>query len=187
VLTGRTRALVESKEFLDALKEATGIWFGGGRQWRFVDAYEGTKALPLMFDVLRKGGVIGGSSAGATIQGEYLCRGGVFTNFDIAYEGYEHGLGFLPGVAIDQHFSQRKRHKDMTTLMKLYPQLLGIGIDESTAIVVRGQTADVVGRGKVHFYDALRPAEAGKPDYVALGDGERYDLKERKVLPRKRE
>jgi cyanophycinase len=186
-LTGRTRARVESKGFLDALAEATGIWFGGGRQWRFVDAYEGTKALPLMFDVLRRGGVIAGSSAGATIQGDYLCRGGVFNNFDIIYEGYERGLGFLPGVAIDQHFSQRKRQKDMTALMKVYPQLLGIGIDETTAIIVRGQTADIVGKGKVHFYDATRPVEKGKPDYIALGDGEGYDLKERKVLTAKKE
>jgi cyanophycinase len=185
VLAGRTRAEVESQESLDALREATGIWFGGGRQWRFVDAYEGTKALPLMFDVLRRGGVIGGSSAGATIQGEYLCRGGVFNNFDILYDGYEHGLGFLKGVAIDQHFSRRKRQKDMTALMKVYPQLLGIGIDETTAIIVRGQTADVVGRGNVFFYDATRPVEKAKPDYVALGDGERYDLKERKVVQKK--
>src|SRR5262249_5164225 len=87
-LKGRTLAEVQSKESLDAFKEATGIWFDGGRQWRFVDAYEGTKVLPLMFNVLRRGGVIGGSSAGATIQGEYLCRGGVFDNFDIAYDGY---------------------------------------------------------------------------------------------------
>jgi cyanophycinase len=187
VLTGRNRSEIESKGSLEALAEATGIWFGGGRQWRFVDAYAGTNALPLMFDVLRRGGVIGGSSAGATIQGDYLCRGGVFTNFDIIYEGYERGLGFLPGVAIDQHFSQRKRQKDMTALMKVYPQLLGIGIDEATAIVVRGQMAEVVGKSKVHFYDATRPVEKGKPDHVSLGDGEQYDLKERKVLKENKE
>ena len=89
VLYGKTQAEVESKEFLDILQEATGLWFDGGRQWRFVDCYENTKALPLMFDVLQRGGVIGGTSAGATIQGDYLPRGGVFNNFDIRYEGYE--------------------------------------------------------------------------------------------------
>jgi cyanophycinase len=183
VLYGKTLTEVESKEFLDTLKEATGLWFDGGRQWRFVDCYENTKALPFMFDVLKRGGVIGGSSAGATIQGDYLCRGGVFDNFDIRYEGYERGLGFLKGVAIDQHFSQRKRQADMTSLMNIYPQYLGIGIDEATAIVVKGQIADVMGKGKVHFYDAKRKVEKGEPDYQALSAGERYDLKERKVLP----
>jgi cyanophycinase len=182
VLYQQKQADVESKEFLDALKEATGLWFDGGRQWRFVDCYEDTKALPLMFDVLQRGGVIGGTSAGATIQGEYLARGGVFNNFDIRYEGYERGLGFLKGVAIDQHFSQRKRHKDMTSLMKTYPQYLGIGIDEATAIVVKGSVAEVIGKGKVHFYDANRKFEKGDPDYEALSSGEQYELKERKVL-----
>lgn len=173
---------VESKRSLDALTEATGLWFDGGRQWNFVDCYENTKALPLMFDVLQRGGVIGGSSAGATIQGEYLCRGGVYSNFDIRYEGYERGLGFIKGVAIDQHFSEKKRQVNMTSLMKLYPQYLGIGIDESTAIVVKGSIAEVIGVGKVHFYDAKLKIEKGDPDYEALSAGGRYELKERKVL-----
>jgi cyanophycinase len=182
-LPGITLAEVEGKESLAALKEATGIWFGGGRQWRFVDAYENTKAVPLMFDVLARGGVIGGSSAGATIQGEYLARGGVFDNFAPMYEGYERGLSFLPGVAIDQHFAQRKRFADMTSLVKAFPRYLGIGLDEATAIVVRGNIASVEGRGKVHFYDAKKKLEKGKPDHESLGDGERYDLEARKVLP----
>ena len=92
-------------EFLKHLSEATGIWFGGGRQWNFVDSYYGTKAHKLMLDVLDRGGVIAGSSAGASIQGEYLARANPVGNFDIMAPGYERGLGFLPGVAIDQHFS----------------------------------------------------------------------------------
>ncbi len=182
LLYGKTQAEVESKEFLDTLKEATGLWFDGGRQWRFVDCYENTKALPLMFDVLNRGGVIGGTSAGATIQGDYLARGGVFNNVDIRYEGYERGLGFLKGVAIDQHFTQRKRHADMTQLMKIHPQYLGIGIDEATALVVKGSIADVIGKGKVHFYDTNRKFDKGESDYEALSAGGRYDLTARKIL-----
>lgn len=182
VLYGRTQDEVESKEFLDTLKEATGLWFDGGRQWRFVDCYENTKALPLMFDVLQRGGVIGGTSAGATIQGDYLARGGVFNNLDIRYEGYERGLGFLKGVAIDQHFTQRKRQSDMTKLMKIHPQFLGIGIDEATAIVVQRSTAEVIGKGRVYFYDSKRKTANDQPDYEVLPAGGRYDLKDRKVL-----
>src|SRR5581483_2563227 len=180
VLWGRTRTDVENPASLQALKEATGIWFGGGRQWRFVDAYEGTKALPLMWDVLKRGGAIGGTSAGATILGDYLCRGGVFDNFAIEYEGYERGLGFLPGVAIDQHFTQRKRARDMSALMKTFPQYLGIGIDESTALLVRGQIAEVLGLGKAFFFDAQAQRVVTEP--LALSAGGRYDLKARTIL-----
>jgi cyanophycinase len=184
VLRQRSVKEVESDEFLAALREATGIWFGGGRQWRFVDAYLDTKAHDLMHEVLRRGGVIGGSSAGASIQAEYMARGDPLGNLEIMAEGYERGLGFLKGVAVDQHFSQRKRQRDMSRLVKTYPQLLGIGIDEATAIIVRGSVAEVAGSGKVFFYDTRRKAAKGQPDYEALGAGGRYDLKERTVLGR---
>ena len=97
-------------------------------------------------------------------------------------EGYERGLNFLPGVAIDQHFTQRKRLPDMTALMKTYPQLLGIGLDETTGIIVNGHLAEVAGKGKAHFYDRRQPVVKGQPDYEAVADGGRYDLKLRKVL-----
>jgi cyanophycinase len=151
----------------------------GGRQWRFIDAYEGTKAEPLLRDVLRRGGVIGGSSAGASIQAEYLVRGSPLNNTDIICEGYERGLGFRPGVAIDQHFAARHRFADMTALMKTCPQLLGIGIDESTALVVQGHIGEIMGHGKVYFYDRRKPLALEGPDYEEIGAGGRYDLKER--------
>jgi cyanophycinase-like exopeptidase len=96
-------------------------------------------------------------------------------------EGYERGLCFLPGVAIDQHFSQRKRFPDMTALMKTCPQFLGIGIDEATALIVRGHTAEIMGRGQVHFFDRSKPVENGKPDYVSVKAGEKYDFKARSM------
>ena len=173
---------VEDPKNLDVLRKADAIWFGGGRQWHFVDAYEGTKAEELFHDVLRRGGVIGGSSAGATIQGDYLCRGSSLNNTEEMAEGYERGFGFLPGVGIDQHFTQRDRFADMTSLMKAYPQLLGIGLDEATAIVVKGHEAEVMGKGVAHFYDGGKPAAEGQPDYDSVKAGGRYDLKARKVL-----
>ncbi len=162
--------------FLAPLRDATGIWFGGGRQWNLADSYYGTKAHQIMKDVLARGGVIGGSSAGASIQADYLARANPVANFDIMAPGYERGLGFITGVAIDQHFSQRGRQKDMAALVDRHPQLLGIGIDEATAIVVSGKTAEIVGNGKVFFYDRLRPVTSGPPGYTALGNGTRFDL-----------
>ncbi|GAB4160610.1 MAG: hypothetical protein Tsb009_37940 [Planctomycetaceae bacterium] len=170
---------VESREYLEILKKARGIWFGGGRQWRFIDAYAGTRAEELFHAVLRRGGVIGGSSAGASIQGGYLARANPLGNREIMADGYERGLNFLPGVAIDQHFAQRRRFADMTQLMNRYPQLLGIGIDEATAIVVRGTKATVMGRNRVHFYDRNKPIPPSGPDYESLAAGDVYDLKTR--------
>ena len=98
--------------------------------------------------------------------------------------GYERGgLGFLGGVAIDQHFSQRGRQKDMTQLVNRYPQLLGIGLDEATAIIVTKSKAEVVGRGRVFFYNRRIPvAKNQKQDYIALPAGSIYDLEKRKVI-----
>ncbi len=173
----------DDEAFLAPLKDATGIWFGGGRQWNFADSYYGTTAHKLMKDVLKRGGVIGGSSAGASIQARYLARATPISNFDIMAPGYERGgLGFISGVAIDQHFSQRGRQKDMTLLVNRYPQMLGIGLDEATAIIVRKSQADVVGRGKAHFYDRNLPVVPGKPDFVALPAGSIYDLAERTTI-----
>ena len=166
------QAANSDEELLAKLRNATGLWFGGGRQWNFVDSYYGTEAHRLMKDVLNRGGVIGGSSAGASVLGKYMCRANPVANFDIMAPGYERGLGFIEGVAIDQHFSQRNRHKNMTSLKKRYPQLLGLGIDESTAVVINKSTAQVVGKGKVHFYDRQEPVAKGETDYTALAAGE---------------
>ncbi|MCP4190115.1 MAG: cyanophycinase [Planctomycetaceae bacterium] len=179
VLPQRSLAEVESAESLNAFREATGIWFGGGRQWRFVDAYQDTKVEPLMHDVLKRGGVIMGSSAGASIQAEYLARGNPLGNTDVMAAGYERGLGFLPGVAIDQHFTSRKRFPDMTKLVARYPQLLGIGIDGGTAIIVQGNRAEVVGKGSVHFYDSRKVPTPGNVDYESVKAGGAYNLESR--------
>ena len=171
------------EDFLEPLKNATGIYFGGGRQWNFSDSYYGTKAHQLMKDVLKRGGVIMGSSAGASIQGRYLARATPISNYKIMAFGYERGgLGFLDGVAIDQHFSERGRHKDMTSLVAKYPQLLGIGLDETTAIIVRKSKAEVVGKGQVFFFDRTNQPKPKQPDYISLPAGSEFDLATRKVI-----
>jgi cyanophycinase len=179
-LRARQRSEVESAEFAAAIENAKGVWFNGGRQWRFVDAYMGTQAEALFRGVLARGGVIGGSSAGASIQGQYMPRGSALGNTDMMAEGYERGLGLLPGAAVDQHFTQRKRHADMTALMRRYPQILGIGLDEGTAIVVQGSSAQVIGRGGAHFYDYRVGIPAGSEDFTLLRAGGRYDLSARR-------
>lgn len=173
ILPGRSRDAVNDPKALALLDEAHAVWFDGGRQWRFVDAYEGTPFLDKLHGVLKRGGVIGGSSAGATIQGEYLCRGNPLGPQDMMCEGYEKGFAFLPGVGIDQHFTQRNRFKDMFQFKKTYPQYLGIGIDETTALVVQGHQAEIIGRNRVCFYPHL-PAD--EKDFISVRAGESFDL-----------
>ena len=180
ILHTRDRKEADSEAFTAILKEAKGVWFTGGRHWRFVDSYEGTLSEKRFCEVLERGGVIGGSSAGASIQAEYMPRGHPLGNTVVAAEGYERGFGYLPGCAVDQHFFARKRPPDMTGLMKQYPQLLGIGIDEGTAIVVKGTTAEVIGKTKVGFYDPKTWTKPGEKDYLEVLTGGKYDLKSRK-------
>ena len=160
------------------LKAARGVWFTGGRQWRLVDAYLDTSVEDLFHDVLKRGGVIGGTSAGATIQGEYLVRGNPLGNQEIMTEGYDRGFGFLPGVAIDQHFTQRARLKDLAELKKAHPELIGLGVDESTALIVRGSTMQVVGQHHVTVFDRPSDSAAEMPEFSVLNPGERYDLRQ---------
>jgi cyanophycinase len=181
-LAQRKKEDVESDAFLDEMRQATGVWFGGGRQWHFMDCYESTKAWPLVLDVLKRGGVMGGSSAGASIQSEYMVRGNPLGNTDMMADGYERGFGFLPGATVDQHFTQRGRHRDLEGVIRRFPQLLGIGIDETTAIWVEKDKARVLGQHTVYFIEATgkNGAKDLRKQQVRL-DGV-FDLKTRSVI-----
>lgn len=175
----RTPQEAEDPAVLDVLKTAGGIWFTGGRQWRLVDAYHDTAAEKLFHDVLKRGGAIGGSAAGASIVAAYLVRGNPLTNKPMMAQGYEEGFGFLPCAAVDPYFSQRNRFADMAALKQIYPQLVGLGLDEATAIVVRGQELQVVGRNRVCVFDRREPAAPGQREFDVLSAGDCYDLAER--------
>ena len=173
---------ISSSDLRSQLQEAKGVWFTGGRQWRLVDAYLDTPIQALFHAVLSRGGVIGGTSAGATIQGDYLVRGNPLGNTEMMSEGYERGFGFLPGVAIDQHFTQRDRFEDMTGLKKQFPQLIGLGIDEATALIVRGTTMEVVGKSQVAVFDRQPNDPDTEPEYEVVKAGQRYDFKHRCLM-----
>jgi cyanophycinase len=177
--------VADSDEFVAVLSDAKAVWFGGGRQWRLADAYLGTKTEAAFHDVLKRCGVIGGSSAGATIQASYLVRGAPEGNHIMMAPGHERGFGYIRNCAIDQHLLARKRENDMLPVIRKHPHLLGIGIDESTALFVHGNTAEVIGKSKVLFYDIALEKRVGEKFYTTLGPGERYDLKTRRKLPAK--
>jgi CubicO group peptidase (beta-lactamase class C family) len=98
--------------------------------------------------------------------------------------GYEEGFGFLRGVAIDQHVVARERLADLAdSLLPRRPELLGISEDEGTAWLVRGDTAEIIGRNKAFVYGGREPNDPGKP-FLTLYPGDRYDLGARRVLHR---
>lgn len=173
-------AVANTEEFVRPITEARGVWFSGGRQWRLADAYLGTRVHEELWALLARGGVIGGSSAGATIQGSYLARGDTKTN-TIMMGDHEMGLGFLKKSAIDQHLLRRNRQFDLIEIIQAHPGLLGIGIDENTAIVVRGDRFEVVGQGYVAIYDHNRRLDSGGLFYF-LAPGDRFDLRTREAF-----
>ena len=134
--------VADTEEFAKVLRDANGVWFDGGRQWNIVDSYANTLTLQEFRKVLDRGGVIGGSSAGASIQGDYLVRGAVAGSEIVMTPEpeHEHGFAFLRKSAIDQHINTRNRWDDIIPVVRKYPTYLGIGLSEGTAIVVTGDT-----------------------------------------------
>lgn len=172
--------VANTEDFVRPLRDARGVWFVGGRQWRLADAYLGTETEEAFHAVLERGGVIGGSSAGATIQGTYLVRGDTRTN-KIVMGDHEEGFGFLKNAAIDQHLLRRNRHFDLIEVIETYPQLLGIGLDENTAIVVQGDQFEVIGQSLVAIYDVdTMVGDIGRFYFLAPGD--RFDLAKRRAF-----
>ena len=195
VLHTHDRREADTREFVRPLKTANGVWFSGGRQWRFADSYLGTRSEKEFHRVLKRGGVIGGSSAGASIQADFLVRGDSRTN-RIMIGDHQRGLGFIENCAIDQHVIKRGRQMGLVKVLtdpdgKMLRRfdredLLGIGIDEDTAIIVRRNTFEVFGKpdAAVLIYDprkwTAQTADAKK--YITLKLGARYDMKKRRVL-----
>lgn len=177
----RTCAEADDPALLALLQKAGGIWFTGGRQWRLVDVFEGTAAEKEFHAVLHRGGAVGGNGGGASILADYLVRGSPLSNKDIMAPGYEDGFGFLKGVAIDPFFTQRNRYADMARLKREHPHLIGLGVDEETALVIKEHAIDVVGKHHVVVYDRQQPEEADERFEFLFG-GDRYDLASRKRI-----
>jgi cyanophycinase len=182
ILHTRDRKEADTAAFVKPLLDARAVWFEGGRQWRLVDSYLNTRTEKEIWKVLARGGVVGGSSAGATILGSYLVRGAREGNTVMMAPGYEQGMGFLKQSAIDQHVITRHREDDLNQVIDRFPKLLGIGIDESTAIVVKADQFEVIGKSKVFIHDAAYKPGADGKKYYTMSVGERFDLKKRRKL-----
>lgn len=175
--------VADTEAFASILRDADAVWFNGGRQWNIVDSYAGTLTYREFHNVLARGGVIGGSSAGATIQGEYLVRGDtsgpnvMMTNEPTHQRGFE----FLRKTAIDQHINARNRWDDLIPVIAKMPHLLGIGLSEGTAIVVTGDRFEVMGKWKVTIHDNTHLYQPWEKPYIVLSAGDVYNMDTRRI------
>ncbi|PUZ21251.1 cyanophycinase [Chitinophaga costaii] len=188
-------AVANSDQFVAAINHATAVFFDGGRQWRPAQSYLNTKAHQAFLDLLDRGGVIAGSSAGASIQGSFLWRGDT-EGAQVLIGDHTQGLGFLKNSAIDQHLLTRNRQFDLTDFIRQAPELIGIGLEQATAIWVHRDTLEVIGKSYVAIYDyntiigngvkhVVKDKEvftASSGPFFFLHEGQRYDLKNRQVI-----
>jgi cyanophycinase len=154
--------------FVKPLKKATAVWLDGGDQALLAKAYHGTAVEKELRNLLANGGVIGGTSAGASIMSDIMIAGGE------RQVRVGQGFGLLPNVVIDQHFRNRQRQKRLLSVLAKNPRCLGLGIDEETAVVVKGNTFTVL--GKDHVSVCLPPTEHDAGTVKLLKSGEEGNL-----------
>ena len=170
LLHTRDSRQADEDAFAAPLRDATAVWISGGLQSRIAAAYVGTNVQTELHALLKRGGVIGGTSAGAAIQSSVMIESGN------PVPKITRGLGLLPGAIIDQHFLKRNRGNRLINAIGRHPDLVGLGIDESTAIVVRGSHAKVIGHSYVIVVTA---AQGDQPlGFRSLHSGDEIDLSE---------
>jgi cyanophycinase len=185
VLHTNSRTVANTDAFVEPINRAGGVWFDGGRQFHLVDLYANTKTEKAFHDLLARGGVAAGSSAGASILGDFLVRGAPSSDNSIMdHPGYQKGFAFLKGVGIDQHVVARERLPDLAdSIIPKHKVQLAISEDEGTAWMVRGDNAEIIGRNKAFVYGGNDANDPGVP-FLTLRPGDRYDLATKHVTLR---
>ena len=183
-----------------AVEAATGVFMTGGNQLRLASVVGGTRLGEALVDAHRRGAVIGGTSAGASAMSTHMVA------FGTAGATPKHrmvqlasGLGLVPGLVIDQHFEQRNRLGRLLAAVAQSPGLLGVGIDEDTAIVIDDGILEVLGKGAATIVDGSnvvtdafvtkghRPMMVSGAVLHSLPSGWRYDLRRRALIPVRQE
>ncbi len=197
-LRPRTREQAEQPAVVAAVERASGIFLTGGNQLRLAMVVGGTAMGRALTEAYLRGAVVAGTSAGASALAEHMVSFGRPGETPRQRMGQlAGGLGLLPGVVVDQHFGQRNRIGRLLAMVAQSPALLGVGVDEDTAAVIGGDgVLEVIGRGAVTVVDGSnvvsdayevrqhRPVLVSGAVLHALPPGYRFDLTERKLLPR---
>lgn len=147
--------VADSPKFTRMLEQATGVWIAGGAQGRLTYRYGERRVEALLRQIVAKGGVVGGTSAGASVMSGLMIRYGSATEAVL-----DRGFGIAARVVIDQHFSERGRFPRLLGVLEDHPGTLGMGIDENTAAILRGNQVRVVGEGRVTL--CIGPRRSGE-------------------------
>jgi cyanophycinase len=190
-----SRDQAHDPELVARLDKVTGVFMTGGNQLKLSAIICGTPVGDAILAAHRRGAVVGGTSAGASIQSSHMIAMGVAGSTPKQrMTQMAAGLGLLDGVVIDQHFEQRNRYGRLLMIVAQSPQLLGMGVDEDTAAVVTDDVLSVIGRGAVtlldpsrittNAFDATRAAPLLASGVVlhVLPSGARFDLTRRELL-----
>lgn len=182
----RNKKEADDPKNIALLRNAKGLYFGGGDQQLIADAYAGTKLYDEMIALLDRGGVIMGTSAGATIMGSLMIGGDARNDISKKYT-LNPAFSFMTNTALDQHVLARNRQFDLIPVIEYYPGTLGIGIDESTAIIVEAGQFRVWGNSYVMLYDSMDWAEQKKKwglvlkPFKMMSSGSRFNLLTRAI------
>jgi len=182
----RNKKEADDPKNIALLRNAKGLYFGGGDQQLIADAYAGTKLYDEMIALLDRGGVIMGTSAGATIMGSLMIGGDARNDISKKYT-LNPAFSFMTNTALDQHVLARNRQFDLIPVIEYYPGTLGIGIDESTAIIVEAGQFRVWGNSYVMLYDPMDWTEQKKKwglvlkPFKMMSSGSRFNLLTRAI------
>ena len=182
----RNKKEADDPKNIALLRNAKGLYFGGGDQQLIADAYAGTKLYDEMIALLDRGGVIMGTSAGATIMGSLMIGGDARNDISKKYT-LNPAFSFMTNTALDQHVLARNRQFDLIPVIEHNPGTLGIGIDESTAIIVEAGQFRVWGNSYVMLYDSMDWAEQKKKwvlvlkPFKMMSSGSRFNLLTRAI------
>jgi len=179
ILHTRDREEANSEVFTQPIHDHNGVFFLGGNTQRIGEAYLGTKTQQALSELLARGGIIAGASAGSGIQAAYFSE-----------EGLQHGFEWVRGVVVMNHFLARNKQFDHSEELRNLPDRIGLGIDENTGILVQNDRFEVIGNSYVVVYDgkgysrspdSMYQLPAGSDRFYVLQNGDRYNLSMREV------
>lgn len=191
------RVETEDRDKLGVFDDAAGVFFSGGDQLRITSQIGDTGIEQRVRAIFERGGVVAGTSAGAAAMSEtMLVKGSSAESHRIGDLHMAPGLGLIRDVIIDQHFAERGRFGRLLGAVAHNPRVLGLGIDEDTAVVVEGDRFGVIGSGAVYVVDGSNVshsniAEAEPERTLSMHDvrmhvlsaGDAFDLAHRRPLP----